>query len=271
MANTQPETVQFVTRVNRFEPFYGANHKMMQRLLTGIDPKTKRHVDVPRTLVSPKRLQELRLGRIGSEADQNRFRSNYIDTSLAVLPDPNSNEFTFSHRHPLIYNLNEETELVGGGNLPIDPDVYAEAKKNGFTISASDANTLRNNIYDLKNKRREAWEFFAEGDTETNNAYVSDVTKTLGLEFDNVMGVDLPRNKGLRLLNVGSVNYSSSNASGYYNDLGDEEGRLLGEAPEVQVEQSKISLDDRVEFSYDGSVVKVDGKTYMVVPQNVNF
>jgi hypothetical protein len=77
MAQNQFETIPFVTNVRRFEPFYGANHKMMQRLLTGKD-KGENQVDFPRILVSPKRLEELRLGRVGSEADKKEFRNNAL-------------------------------------------------------------------------------------------------------------------------------------------------------------------------------------------------
>ncbi len=259
---TQYEMVMI--HVRRFQPFYGANYKMMQGLLTGKD-KDGNPVDVTRSPISPKRLMELRLGYVGSEADKIEFRNNYVDTSLAVLPDPNSDEVIFSNRPPLIYQLNEDTRLVGG-NLEFDGDVYAEAKKSGFTINASDANTLRNNTYALPKLRREAWEFFAEGDTEITEAYAADVTKTTRLEFDKVMGLYLPRSKGLRLLYVWRLG-GRSNANGD-GSLADDNGRLVGEAPEALVRKNGSSdLEHRVEFSQGGSVVEVDGVAYVLAPK----
>ncbi len=268
---TQPETIQFLTELRKFQPFYGANHTLIQRLLTGKD-QTGIQVDVPRSIISPKRLMELRLGYVGNEIDKVEFREEYIDTNLAVLPDPNSDEVTFSHRHPLICTLNEKTRLVERNlnektrlverNLKIDGDVYAEAKKNGFIIKAPDAKILRNKPYNLPHLRREVWEFFTEGDTAITDAYVADVTETVGLGFNEVMDLYLPSTKGLRLLSVSAVEDSGRSDAGGYGSLGNDDGHLVGEALEVQFIENflDIRLEVRVQsaleagkgFDYNG-------------------
>src|SRR3989338_4070617 len=98
MEQHQFQTVNFVIPVRRFKPFEGANHKRIPELLTGKDTNGIQ-VDVPRELISPKTLMEARLGITGTEADRTYLRNNYVDTNVAVLPDPNGDAVKLIPKH----------------------------------------------------------------------------------------------------------------------------------------------------------------------------
>ncbi|MFA4887075.1 MAG: hypothetical protein WC595_02600 [Candidatus Nanoarchaeia archaeon] len=244
MAQNQFQTVNFVIPVRRFKPFEGANHKRMPELLTGKDANGMQ-VDIPREIISPKQLMEARLGRIGTESDQTYLRTNYVNTNVAVLPDPNGDAVKLVPRHSLIYGLNPTSELEDY-NLPITKDQFEAAE--GFVLQPELANTLRKDPYAVSNRRTAVWEFLAEGDTSLRKAYEEDVTKTLEMPFEKVMCVYVPLNKGMRLLGVDD-NYGSD-ASGYDN-LDSSSGRLVGVAPEAQGAQKNGAVTPNLEQLID--------------------
>ena len=243
MAKPQYATVplQIVTSVRRFQPFEGSNAKLMNRLLTGRDLESGIRVDVTRLPISPKQLMEARLGRIESDSDTAYLRSRYVNTSTAVISDPDSDAVVISPDNFLIYKLTPETRLVNS-NLPITPTQYAQSQ--GFRLTADQVRTLRDNAYNLPKLRRQFWEeCAAEGDTKLAVDYIGDVERTTGLNFnENAMGLYVPSSKGLRLLGVNSVDGNNrSNANGY-DDLGDDYGRLVGVAAEPQFVAQKMGI-----------------------------
>src|SRR3989338_4986855 len=265
MTNPQFETVQFVLPVRRFKLFEGANHQRMQDLLTGKDSKTGAQVDVPRQPITPKMLMAARLGKIGTEGDKTYLRGVYVDTRFAVLPDPESDAVKVVPNDPLVYGLSPESKLVDY-NLPIDKDHY-EAQE-GFEFNADNANALRDNIHTIPNVREAFWEFASEGDTSLKTDYQNDITTTLKRPFTQVIGIHLPRSKGLRLLGVGSVgNRANANGNG---DLGNANGRLVGVA-QVAQKNDTPTLEHTVEILHPGKAVRVDGKTYIAVPEDLEI
>ena len=244
---TEPNyaTVELKTNVRKYQLFEGPNYIQMQRLLTGRDPNTRRRIDVPRLPISVKVLGMERLGRINSPDDTFYLRNNYVDTSAAVIPNPEGNEVKLVNEHPLIYTLTPKTKLVGS-NLPVTVEQYEEIK--GRELTREQANALRNDIYALPNLRRQIWEEdFFEGDVELTNDYIADVEETTGRKFErDVMGLYLPLNKGLRSWCVGWLSLRSD-AGGNLN-LGNASGRLVGVAAEPQLVAQKmgISLDELI-------------------------
>ena len=247
MAQNQFQTVNFVIPVRRFKPFEGANHNRMPELLTGKDASGMQ-VDVPRELISPKMLMEARLGRTGTQADQAYLRSVYVDTNVAVLPDPKSDAVKLVPKHSLTYGLNPKSELKDY-NLPITKDQFEAAE--GFVLQPEAANALRKDPYAVSNRRTAVWEFLAEGDTPLRTAYQEDVTKTLEMPFEKVMGVYVPSNKGMRLLSVGSVVVSVRSYAVGDIDLGYSVGRLVGVAPEAQGAQKNGAVTPSLEQLID--------------------
>lgn len=219
-------TVQVSLR--RFQAFEGQNKLQMQRLITGKDPKTGEQVDVRRELITPAQLFEQRLR--GEEGDKAYLRANYVDTRLCVVPNPDVDEIKLVHGHPLIYSLNDKTKLVQGA-MPVSQDQYQTT--NGLVLTPSEVTEFRNNRYALPKKRKEIFEFAADGNTELATEYREDVCKSLGFDFNNVMGIYLPTTKGLRLLCVGAVDGVRSSAIGGYYLGYDGNGRLVGVAPEA--------------------------------------
>lgn len=86
--------------------------------------------------------------------------------------------------------------------------------------------------YALPNRRREFWEFLAEGDLLLVKSYGEDVCASLGMGFDKVMGLRLPGSKGLRLLCIDAIfGYFKSGAIGNDSLTGDYSGHIVGVAP----------------------------------------
>ncbi len=244
MANDQYATkeLKVVTNLRVLQPFEGSNHRVMKRLLTGKDEKGVK-VDFTRLPLSPKQLVQARLGRLegANEADQQYLRGVYVDTSTAVLPNPSGDDVKFDPEHPLVYCLAPETKL-NPYNLDITQEQYDSST--GFRLTAEQANELRNKPYALPKVRRDFLEAQLEGDTKLTDDYIADVEKSLGMKFDNVMGLWLPQNKGLRLLCVGRIGDLRSGALGYGN-LDFNIGCLVGYVAEPQSVAKKlgVSLD----------------------------
>ena len=234
----QPYDVEF------FRTFEGSNHVQMYKLITGREYGAPIRTDHTRLPISPKRFMQTRLGRVET-ANAEKHRSFYAHTSTAVIPDPESDAVRFSPENQLIYRLNKNTELEGR-NLPITSEQYY--KSDGFTLTPEQANALRNNPYDQPILRRHFWEeSVAEGDVQLTKDYIDNVEKRTGYKFEkNAMGIFLPSTKGVRLLYVWGVDdYVRSGAIGD-DDLGSDDGRLVGEVAEPQVVAKKIgvSLDN---------------------------
>ncbi|MEK6955345.1 MAG: hypothetical protein AABW52_01670 [Nanoarchaeota archaeon] len=117
--------------VKVFRTFEGPNHVQMYRLITGREYGASIRTDHTRLPISPKRFMETRLGRVET-ADAEKHRSFYVDTSTAVIPDPDSDAVKFSSENPLIYKLNPNTELKNR-NLSISRDQYSESM--GFVLT----------------------------------------------------------------------------------------------------------------------------------------
>lgn len=231
--------LQVVRDIRVFQPFEGANHTVMQRLLTGRD-KDGNKVDFTRLPITLKQLVEGRLGRLdgATEADKKYLTDNYINTAVAVLPEPKGDSVKFSPEHSLIYGLTPET-ILNPFNLNFEQEVFDSAE--GFILTAEKANKLRNNAYSLPNVRRAFWEAGLDGNVQLTKDYITDVEKSTGYKFDeSAMGLWLPRSKGMRLLAVGS--FGGNGRSGALGSLVDYDGRLVGYVAEPQVVAKKMGV-----------------------------
>jgi len=240
---TQPQfktrQLQVVTDLRVFAPFYGANPKVMQRLLTGEQDGQK--VDFPRLPITVSQAEQVRLGRLGEDGDRKELRNTYVDTATLVLPNPESDAVMTVPEHPLVYLLSGNTQLEGR-NLPITKDMYEASRELecSFEFTPEQANALRNKPYSEPKLRRAAWESWNGGDTELTDAYVADIERSIGYKFDeSAMGIWIPQSKGGRLLYVNWVDGDRSDAYGII-DLGNGNGRLLGVAAEPQDVSKKV-------------------------------
>jgi len=215
------------TQLRKYQDFYGSNKASMQRLITGQD-KDGNQIDVPRELITPNQLITVRLH--GKAGDKKEYRGKYVDTDLAVIPNPSGDEIKFVHRHPLVRTLNKDTKLANGA-MPITQDHYDD--NDGFVLTGDQAKQLRENPYALPDIRRDCWKF-ALGDEDLMKDYEADICDSLSLDFNEVMGLYVPSTAGLRLLCVGSVgDFDRSFADG--DDYLGGFGRLVGvarDAPE---------------------------------------
>ncbi len=238
MKNESYATIQFQRAARVLQPFEGANNQVMQRLLSGKEDGIK--VDFTRLPITTKQLAQARLGSLEgtNEADQKYFRSVYVDTSTAVLPNPRDDDVKFDREYSLVYSLTPKIKLVGG-NLRITRAQYDSST--GFHLNKSDANELRDNPYALPNIRRAFWEDQLEGDTQLTKDYIIYVEKKTGMKFENIMGLRLPQSKGLRLLNVDRVGDSKSDANSRC-DLDCTFGRLVGYVAEPQLVAKKTGI-----------------------------
>jgi len=262
------ETITQTAEVRKYKPFEGRNIDQMPILLAE-----------GRTLITPKQLIKVRLS--GMPGDKENLRDNYADVDVAVLPNPDGDDVKLVIAHPLTKTLSPNSRLKNSG-LPITHEHYDSHE--GLVISGSDANEFRNNPYALPNKRREVWEFLAEGQ-DLSNDYEKDVTESLGLNYDNVMGLWFPDTKEMRLLCVGAVRGGDGpdtrSDAGGDADLAIYSGRLFGVAPEAQIGErseqlraqnsaSESPLEDRVQAALSaGKAFKYNGKLY--VPTDANL
>lgn len=189
------ETVTQTAEVRKYKPFEGQNIVQMQRLITGIDQETGEPVDVPRILLTAYKLLNLRVE--GMPGDREYLRSRYVHVDVSLTLEPQGDEIKFTIDDPQIKTLTADTKLEEGV-LPTTQEHYES--QDGFILTGSEVQEFRNNPYALPKKRREFWEFLAEGDTALAKKYEKDVTKSLGLSYDNIMGIWLPDIKGKRLL-----------------------------------------------------------------------
>lgn len=218
MADAQNEIVVQANgeKVRKYKPFEGKSIDKMPELLAE-----------GRMLITPKQLETARLS--GFEADRQYLRGVYVSVDVAVIPNPHGKEVKYVYGHPLILTLNPNSGLTNHGALPVSQEHYDDYE--GFVLSKSEVKEFRNNNHALPNRRREFWEFLAEGNVKLARAYEKDVCDTLGSRFDNAMGIWMPKTKGLHLLCIGSVaNYNKSVADG--NNLFGNYclGRLVGVA-----------------------------------------
>ena len=241
MAESQFETrqLQVVTDLRVFAPFYGAPYKVMQRLLTGEQDGQK--VDFTRLPINVSKLEQVRLGRLGTEADKQELRKTYVHTATLILPDPKSNALMTVPEHPLVYLLSGNTRLEDG-KLPITRDMYEASRKlpYSFEFSAEQVNALGNRPYDLPKVRRAAWESWNCGDTELTDAYIIDVEKSIGYKFKDAMGRFISESKGGRLLCVGVVDGDSGSDAGGDFSINSDGSKLFGEVAEPQDVARKI-------------------------------
>jgi hypothetical protein len=204
----------------------------MQRLLTGKD-KDGRQVDVPRVLATGKMLADARLN--ANKADRDDLRSRYIEINLAAAKDPNgSEEMAFRRESPLVLALNPETKLMNG-RLPLTNEQYEEFRNEGFIFNEKEIEAFRKNPYTLPKKREEFWNYVLENQTKE---YIGCVCTTLGMTFDDVMGLHIsPLHKGLHLFGLLPVNYNHRSNGHVYNSLDGPNGCLLGVAKNIDLEK----------------------------------
>lgn len=239
----QPEfdMVTYVVRreLRRFQEFYGRNTNLMPRLLTGRD-ENGNQIDAPRTFITPNQLAQVRLGKLGTPEDRSEYRAKYVDTAVAVIPNPSGPEVKYVLNHPLIATLTKNTPSVQGA-LPVSQEDYDNHY--GFTLTGEQADAFIEDSYANPTLRRELFQFVFEDDGDLTREYEQDVTANIGHPFNAAMGVCLSDNKGLRLLGVGSVDDDDrSDAYGNY-DLDYDYGRLVGVvAPEALASEALALL-----------------------------
>ncbi len=215
-----------------FRALYGRVIDNMSLLLSGKDENGEA-VDIQRTPITPKKLLHERIS-CENEQDRDLLRNNYVFTALPVMDNPDGSgevklvHYSQSAAKELVDSLNSESTLENGA-LVITPDQYhAITSQDSHVIAPNVANELRNDAYSNVTARRDAWEFFAEGDTNLVDKTLELVHEEVGGTFDDRMGLWLSDYKsGLRLLVVGSVGDYYSNANG--NGILDYDvGRLVG-------------------------------------------
>jgi len=250
-----------------FAPFFDANHKLMQRLLTGEKNGNGQPVDFPRLPITVSKLEQVRLGRLGANGDREQLRKTNICTATLVLPDPNSNAVMTVPEHPLIYVLSENTELEEnnipitkieeelikklsyrfirseGRNLPITKDIYEASRElpYSFEFTIEQANELRNKPYSQPKVRRAAWESWNKGNLKLLDDYIKDIKKSIRCKFNKyAMGIVMPQNNGGRLLYVDCVHFWNKSNADCGSCLSVYYGQLFGEVAEPHDVSKKI-------------------------------
>ena len=192
-----------------------------------------------RKIISPKELMIQRLS--GLKGDKDFLARFHVYTSLAVVPNPSGDEIKLCHNLPVIYEINPKAKIRSGA-LEITQELYDTAE--GLMLTGSEVKPflgLREN-YSQPKTREKVWEYFAEGDTKLFRKYRSFVCKKSNGSFDDVMGLWLPEDKGLRLLCIDSINDYQNHSSGAscINDLDgcDSGGRLIGVAGSELIAQT---------------------------------
>lgn len=172
-------------------------------------------------------------GRVKSPSknDKEILRNNYYFAldGFAKVEESKGDHMLINSANPvfrkLALGLNPKSP-VPNGLLTINDDVYQKIKEAGniMMISKQDANTFRNDPYDLPNKREEILEFYLQGDSESKEAYLN----SLKGGIENNLDFYITSKNGAGLVWFGSVgnNYSGIDCS---NDLLDDYGRLLGD------------------------------------------
>lgn len=183
--------------------------EQMQRLLTGRYTNSEIQMDVPRRLISPKEVMQVRLSKL--EDEKREMQDSYIYTNLAMIPHEKIWDIKCIPDHPFIKTINQKMQLEKSAIL-VSEDQYLQY--DGFVFTNTEVRELRRDPQALENRRREFWEFMAEGDLTLLHAYEQEVCNQLHTDFQHAMGVYTPAYPGLRLLCFAKIQSSEKSGVG---------------------------------------------------------
>lgn len=231
------EELELVSLVN-LKYFFGRMIYTMPCLIHGLDEKENK-VDIERRLITPREYMHAKLYPQNKE-DKDLVENNPTHTACAVIVDPRGTEETIiklasedSLVEKLIYSINPSSKIKSGA-LEITAQEYDKIKKGAIKISGKDAFTLQINGYKKIKKRQELFLYLAEGDNELVEGNYELALSQVGGNMRNTMGLWLPKQPGLYLLNLQQVLNTPGDADSWIG-LNENCAGLIGVPKDYQV------------------------------------
>ena len=210
-----------IREVKKYQRYRGSITTMLPRLLRD-----------GRELITPSELMEQRIN--GLPKDKKDLRENSIDTSCIIFVNHNESEVKLLQQMPksvLDRFMNGRTSsFYDGDKLVTNDGVYFGAGVpllqseydcvNGFTIAQHEFNLFGEDHYALPEKREEILSFLANENQALVRDYIKDVCKSLGKDFNKVIGINLPKLKGVHFIHFSMIDGESDFIKHFDGNIG---------------------------------------------------